>query len=80
MLEREAPLMNDEVGHSRPSGGHDGGQGLSAVYFLMVLVVTALVCVGGYFFLKKLVEATRRDNCLISGQWCSGLERKLHGQ
>ena len=41
--------MNDEVGHSRPSGGRHGGRGLSAVYFLMVLVTAALVCVGGYF-------------------------------
>ena len=72
--------MNVEVGHSRSSGGHDGAHGLSAVYTLMVLVVAALMCVGSYFFLKKLVEATRRDNCLISGQWCSVLERKLHGQ
>ena len=72
--------MNDEVGHSRPSGGHDGGHGLSAVYFLMVMVITALVCVGSYFFLKNMVAATRQANCLISGQWCSTLERKLHGQ
>ena len=72
--------MNDEVGHPSPVEGRDGHQRSRAVVILIILTVTALVCVGSYFFLKNMVAATRRDNCLISGQWCSGLERKLHGQ
>jgi hypothetical protein len=72
--------MNDESGQPPASDDRDGDQRSRAVVILIILMVTALVCVGSYFFLKNMVAATRRDNCLISGQWCSGLERKLHGQ
>jgi hypothetical protein len=30
--------------------------------------------------LKNMVAATRQANCLISGQWCSVLDRNFHGQ
>jgi hypothetical protein len=36
-----------------------GDQAPSAVYILMVLTATALVCVVGYFFLLKLVPAQK---------------------
>ena len=72
--------MNDESGQPPASDDRDGDQRSRAVVILIILMVTALVCVGSYFFLKNMVAATRRDNCLISGQWCSELERKLHGQ
>jgi hypothetical protein len=34
----------------------------------MVLTATALVCVVGYFFLLKLVDMSRQEDCLMSGR------------
>ena len=65
--------MNDESGRPPVSGepqdsSRDDDQGPSAVYILMVLTATALVCVVGYFFLLKLVDMSRQEDCLMSGR------------
>jgi hypothetical protein len=72
-LERTAePAANDPSSNRSPSGEpHDrdrgGDQGLSDVGALMNLVVLALVCVGGYFLLMKLVEISRQEDCFLGG-------------
>jgi hypothetical protein len=65
--------MNVESGQPPATGdpkdsGRDGDKGPSAVYILMVLTVTALACVGGYFFSLKLVDMSRQEDCLMSGR------------
>lgn len=63
--------MKDE---SRPPSGepHDGGddddQAPSPLAILIGMTVIALVCVGGYFFVMKLVNISRQEDCLISGR------------
>jgi hypothetical protein len=61
--------MNEEVGPPLPIGGRDGDQGPpSAVYILMVLTALALACVVGYFFLLKLIDMSRQEDCFLSGR------------
>jgi len=64
--------MNDESGNlsasGKPQDGGGGNRGTPAVVILVNLTVLALVCVGGYFFLMKLIEVSRQEDCLISGR------------
>jgi hypothetical protein len=63
--------MKDE---SRPPSGepHDRGddddRAPSPLAILIGMAVLALVCVGGYFFVMKLVNISRQEDCLISGR------------
>jgi hypothetical protein len=66
------PSTNDQSNNRSPSGKpHDrdrsGAQGLSDVAVLIDLVVIALVCVGGYFLLMKLIEISRQEDCFMGG-------------
>jgi hypothetical protein len=66
------PSTNDQTGNPTPSAQphgrhHRGYQGLSDVGVLINLAVLALVCVGGYFLLMKLVEISRQEDCFMAG-------------
>ncbi len=65
--------MNGESRHPLPPGGPPnnsdaGDKGPSANYILIVLTITAVACVVGYFFLLKLVDMSRQEDCLMSGR------------
>ena len=32
------------------------------------MVVLALVCIAGYFFLMKLIDISREEDCLLGGR------------
>jgi hypothetical protein len=72
-LERtEEPWTNEPSSNRSASGkphdkGRGGDQGLSDVGVLINLAVLALVCVGGYFLLMKLVEISRQEDCFLGG-------------
>ena len=62
--------MNDES-RSRsdgPQGNAEGDQTLPARFILVIMVVLALVCVAGYFFLMKLIDISREEDCLLGGR------------
>jgi hypothetical protein len=66
------PSTNDQTGNPTPSAqprgrNHSGYRGLSDVGVLINLAVLALVCVGGYFLLMKLVEISRQEDCFMAG-------------
>jgi hypothetical protein len=62
--------MNDETGNRIPSGkpGSDGGESetLSGRAILAILTLIALVCVGGYFFLLKMIEVSQQEDCVLA--------------
>jgi hypothetical protein len=61
--------MNDEDGNGLPSGkpaDGDGGQTLSGREILIVLALVALAVVGGYFFLMKMIDVSRQDDCVLA--------------
>jgi hypothetical protein len=54
--------------HSR-SGDKEGGdreRTLSGREILVIMTVIALVCVGGYFLLLKLIDVSRQDDCVLA--------------
>jgi hypothetical protein len=56
---------------------HSGDQGLSDVGVLINLAVLALVLVGGYFLLMKLVEISRQEDCFLAGgRNCAALQMR----
>jgi hypothetical protein len=63
--------MNNEVGNQfRSDKPRNGGseQTLSARDILVILTILALVCVGGYFLLMKLIDVSRQEDCLLAGR------------
>ncbi len=62
--------MNDES--RSPSDGARGSAGddqtLPARFILVILVVLAVVCVGGYFLLMKLIDVSREEDCVLAGR------------
>jgi hypothetical protein len=62
--------MPDEIPNRSQSGkpGDDGEQTLSPPAILAILVIIALVCVGGYFLLMKLIDVSRQEDCLLAGR------------
>ena len=72
-LEGTEEPPTDEPSSKRSASGEPhhkdrgGGQGLSDVGVLINLAVLALVCVGGYFLLMKLVEISRQEDCFLGG-------------
>ncbi|HET7880058.1 MAG TPA: hypothetical protein VFL55_04170 [Acetobacteraceae bacterium] len=64
-----ACAMDDKTGNrfqSGDPGNNDGEQTLSGREILMILAVIALVCVGGYFFLMKLIAVSRQEDCFLA--------------
>jgi hypothetical protein len=72
-LERTGEPSTNEPSSRRSASGEPhhkdrgGDQGLSDVGVLINLAVLALVCVGGYFLLMKLVEISRQEDCFLGG-------------
>ena len=63
--------MNDEIGNRSRSGkpgNADGEQTLSARDIVVILTIIALVCVGGYFLLMKLIDVSRQEDCVLAGR------------
>jgi hypothetical protein len=46
----------------------DGEQTLSPRAIFVALAAIALVCVGGYFLLMKLIDVSRQEDCLLAGR------------
>jgi hypothetical protein len=44
----------------------DSGSTLWPFAILAILAAIALVCVGGYFLLMKLVDVSRQEDCLLA--------------
>jgi hypothetical protein len=52
---------------SRPDGPRDEGeQTLSGREILFVMMLIALAVVGGYFFVMKLIDVSRQDDCVLA--------------
>jgi hypothetical protein len=49
-----------------PNGG--GEQTLSPLAILVILATIALVCVGGYFLLLKLIDVSQQEDCFLAGR------------
>ncbi len=61
--------MNDEAGNrdrKDEPGSDDGDETLSGREILIILAILALVCVGGYFFLMKLIDISQQDDCILA--------------
>jgi hypothetical protein len=69
--------MNDEItNRSRSAKPRDGEeQTLSPLAILVILATIALVCMGGYFLLMKLIDVSRQEDCLLAGRRnCAAVE------
>jgi len=62
--------MNDESRSSSegPQGGAGDHETLPARFILVILVILALACVAGYFFLLKLIDVSREEDCMLAGR------------
>jgi hypothetical protein len=52
----------------KPPGKNGDDQGLPGVVILIGLAILAIVCVAGYFFLMKLVDISREEDCVLAGR------------
>jgi hypothetical protein len=59
--------MNDDSGNRpRPREPQYGdGETLSGRQILAIFAVLALVCVGGYFFILKMIDISQQDDCIL---------------
>jgi hypothetical protein len=61
--------MNDDI-TNRPQSAKpdnkDGEQTLSSRDILVIFTIIALVCVGGYFLLMKLIDVSRQEDCVLA--------------
>ena len=65
--------MNDESGNRSPLGvprNHGGGddRAPSSRAVLAFFAILAVMCVGGYFLLMKLIDMSRQEDCMLSGR------------
>jgi hypothetical protein len=66
--------MNDDTGGRirpgarprSPGTGDDESETLSGPAILVILALIALVCTGGYFFLLKMIDVSRQDDCILA--------------
>lgn len=61
--------MKDENGKETQSGKPargDGEQTLSGREILIVLTLVALALAGGYFFLMKMIDVSRQEDCVLA--------------
>jgi hypothetical protein len=75
--------MNDKLGHRLPTErpqGSGGDQAPSGAAILVVLTITAVVCVLGYLFLMKLVGISREEDCALANRRdCAPIEAPSGG-
>jgi hypothetical protein len=57
----------DRSRSTKPRNG-DGEQTLPPRDILVILTILALVCVGGYFLLMKLIDVSRQEDCVLAGR------------
>ncbi len=73
--------MNDDITNRSPprsqtgsqagdEAGGDGNQTLSGREILLILGALALVCMGGYFFLFKMIDVSRGFDCAFGHYTC----------
>jgi hypothetical protein len=63
------PMNNDSGSRNRPGApSKDDGDSetLSGPAILVILALIALVCTGGYFFLLKMIDVSRQDDCILA--------------
>jgi len=65
--------MNDESGKRSRSGvprNNGGGDehAPSSRAVLAFFMVMAVLCVGGYFLLMKLIDMSRQEDCMLAGR------------
>jgi hypothetical protein len=62
--------MNDDITNRSQAGepDKDGEETLSPLAILVILATIALVCVGGYFLLMKLIDVSRQEDCFLAGR------------
>jgi hypothetical protein len=60
--------MNDEKSDRIQSWepGNGDGETLSGRAILAILTLIALVCVGGYFFLLKMIDVSQQEDCVLA--------------
>jgi hypothetical protein len=61
--------MDDKTGNrfqSGDPGDNNGEQTLSGREILTILAIIALVCVGGYFLLMKLIAVSQQEDCFLA--------------
>jgi hypothetical protein len=62
--------MDNDSGSRIPPGtpSKDDGDSetLSGPAILVILALIALVCTGGYFFLLKMIDVSRQDDCILA--------------
>jgi hypothetical protein len=71
IAQKETLQMADESTNRSisPKSPNDGGeQTLSSTAILIILVTIALVCLGGYFLLMKLIDVSRQEDCFLAGR------------
>jgi len=70
--------MSDEAENRSKSSkarNEDGEQTLSPLAIFVILTIIALVCVGGYFLLLKLIDVSRQEDCFLAGRRnCAAIE------
>ena len=73
--------MDDETGNRSRSGKPRNGGGEQAPSpraIVAFLAIIALVCVGGYFLLMKLIDVSRQEDCLLASRTnCAAIEVPL---
>jgi hypothetical protein len=74
----ETLQMSDESTNQPASTRQRNGDGertLSPRDILAILTIVALVCLGGYFLLMKLIDVSRQEDCLLAGRRnCAAIE------
>jgi hypothetical protein len=66
-LKENRSVKDDTGSRLRPRASSEGeSETLSGTAILAILVVIALVCTGGYFFLLKMIDVSRQDDCILA--------------
>jgi hypothetical protein len=58
--------MSDDTGNRTGSDEPGNDETLSGRAILAILTLVALVCVGGYFFLMKLIAVSQQEDCFLA--------------
>jgi hypothetical protein len=59
------PINGPDRHHPKGSGSEQAPSGLAILAFFAVL---AVLCVGGYFLLLKLIDISRQEDCILAGR------------
>ncbi|HZP79401.1 MAG TPA: hypothetical protein VFB45_24925 [Pseudolabrys sp.] len=57
--------MNDQPAKRPPPAQHREMSDRAVAFYL---VLVAVVCVGGYFFLMKLIHMSQEEDCILGGR------------